>query len=236
LIKQFFIVIAVVLLGAASSLLFSVWLFPFMLTSPYFANFKFVKDFKEGRIVVNTTQQVYIQQNVALQSSLERVKQSIVTIQSGNKLSSGLVATSDGSVVTLAGSVPTSGTFSVFFQGQKATFSVITVDRPSNLALLKMDKNGLQTVGFAPADSVKLGQRVFLTAPTNTQQDNWFANEGIIREIDSGLIKTSILEKSIANGSPLFNSSGELVGLAFVDAQGGISAIPVSSIQQVLGL
>src|SRR3989344_273075 len=97
----------------------------------------------------------------------------------------------------------------------------------------------LQTVGFASLEKIKLGQRVFFVAPTSSLQDNWFVNEGIIKQIHLGqpqIIKTNILEKPIVNGSPLFNLSGELVGLNFIDLEGNISAVSVESIKEFLGL
>jgi S1-C subfamily serine protease len=248
IIKTLFVVAVMLLLGATGALIFNTSLLPYFLASAYFDDFKFVKDYKEGKIVVNKTEQVYIQENTAIENAIERVKSSIVVIgvpsaQTGKTIISGLIVTSDGTIITLANAVPTGrqaipadGNFKVFLQGESINFKVVKTDNKNNLALLKIEKSNLQTVGFASIDKIKLGQKVFLTAPTEAKQDNWFANEGIIREIDTEVIKTNISERPIANGSPLLNLSGELVGLNFIGSENKISAIPINKIQELLGL
>lgn len=228
-------VVGILLLGAAGALVFNVFLSPYFLASTYFENFQFVKDFKEGKIMVTKTDQVYIQENTALQNAIAKVKNSIVTVQ-GNYVASGLVVTSDGNIITLASAVSPNARVTIFLQREQQTAKVTKIDYKNNLALLKIDKNNLQTVAFADAVNLQLGQRVFLAAPTSITQDNWLANEGIVREIDAGAIKTSMTEKPIVAGGPLFDVTGELVGLNFFDADGRISAIPVSNIQNLLGL
>ncbi len=233
--KKVLTIIGILFLGALGALFFNVSVLPYFLASTYFENFQFIKDIKQGKIVVNKTNQVYIQENTAIEDAVLRVEKSIVTIE-GNYMTSGLIATSDGSIITLASAIPSNSNFNVFLQGEQVDFKVIKVDYENNLALLKIDKNNLQTVGFTDSDKIKLGQKVFLVAPTSTKQDNWFANEGIIREIDANSIKTDIVEKPSVTGGPLFNSAGELIGLNFVNSEGKISAIPINKIQKLLGL
>ena len=237
--STFFKAVGVLILGALGALLFVVFLLPYILVNPAFANYQFVKDFKEGKIVVNQKESIYIQDDTALQNSIEKVKGSLVTIQAQTPMS-GLIATSDGNIVTLAQGIPSSGNVNIFLQGQKETAKIVKVDTKNNLTLLKIEKNNLQTVPFANSNSIKLGQKVFLTVPTSIKQDNWLANTGIIKEIDTlpdarQLIKTTITETSITAGAPLFDLAGELVGISFVDSSGKILAIPIGNIQALLG-
>lgn len=190
--------------------------------------------------MVNKTEQVYIQENTATENAIEKLKNSVVTIQ-GKTVASGLIATSDGNIITLASVIPVSGNVVVFLpfgvaQGQQVSAHAVKIDYKSNLALIKIEKSNLQTVGFADTGKIKLGQRVLLVAPVSLQQDNWFANEGIVREIDVNSIKTNIVEKSTVAGGPLFNPAGELVGLNYIDQEGKISAVSVNKIQELLGL
>ena len=104
------------------------------------------------------------------------------------------------------------------------------------MALIKADKNNLPTVGFVDFDKIKLGQRVFLTAVSSIKNNTWLANEGIVRSFDNTIIKTNIFEKSVISGSPLFNISGELLGLNYIDLDGKIVAVPVNVIKTFLGL
>ncbi len=236
-------IIGVLLLGALGALIFNVVIFPYMLTNSYFERFQFVKYFKDGKIIVNPKESVYVQENSAIVDAIQRVKMSVVAIQSNTLgLRSGLVVTSDGLVATTA-SIITNGKFGVFLQGESVAATVVKTDYKNNVALLKLSKNDLQTVGFADSNMTALGQRVFLVAPLLTVSQPgtetvapWFVNEGIITEVTADRIKTNMVEKPSATGSPLFNPAGELVGLNVVDSEGKISTIPISSIQALLGL
>lgn len=230
IIKTILQTIFILIIGALGAFLFEFFVFPYMLADPSFESFQFVKNFKEGKVVVNQTQQVYIQENTALENSIKNAQKSVVAIKKNGAVAGfGLVATSDGSVVTLASLVPVGSKISIFLNGEALTYQIIKRDAKANIALLKVDKNNLPTVAFADFDKLLLGQRVFLAG------DN-FANEGIIRSFDSSFIKTNISEKSIASGTPLFNISRELVGLSFVDQDGKISAISLNTIKTFLGL
>jgi len=233
-------IVGVLVLGTLGALIFDVFLLPYFLLNPYFERFEFVKEFKAGKIIVNPTNQVYIQENDSVQNAILSVKNSVVAIEwqspSGIVLRGGLVATSDGSIVTLLNAIPANGIFSVFLQGKEVNYKIIKTDPKNNLALLKIDQNNLATVGFATQNKMQLGEEVFLVSSVSDKQDNWLVDEGIIREIDLNSVKTNISEKAVVSGSGLFNSFGQLLGLNFVDSDGKISAIPIDKIQALLGL
>ena len=240
-IKIISIIIGLLLLGALGALFFNVFILPYLLTNPYFEKFQFVKDFKSGKIIINPKEQVYIQENTALELAIGKVTKSVVAIQvttlAGNSYSgSGLIVTSDGLIIILAKLVPAGSKFNVFVNGQSIDFKVQKTDYKKNLVLIKVDKNDLPTVGFADFDKIKLGQRVFLTAFSSIKANDWLVNEGIVRSFNANAIKTNISEKSIAAGSPLFNISGELVGLNYIDSDGKISAISVNVMRDFLGI
>lgn len=235
-IKTLLVIIGILLLGAAGALIFNVSLLPYFLASTYFDDFQFVKDFKQGKIVVNPKEEIRIQENVALQDAITRVKKSVVTFQGASGVRQGLIVTSDGAIITLANGVVANGNIAVSIEGAPMNARVLKVDGKNNLALLKIEKQNLPTVGFINPAQLNLGQRVFLTAATSVKQDNWLANEGIVREIGLNSIKTNIIESRMASGSPLFTVTGELVGLNFADAEGKISAVPISKIKEFLGL
>ena len=239
--KIILIIAGIILLGALGALLFDVFVLPYLLTNSYFERFQFVKDFKSGKIIVNPKEQVYIQENMALENAIERVAKSVVAIQGTtltgkNYLGSGLIATSDGSIISLASLIPKGSKFNIFINGEKQNFKVEKQDLKNNLILIKIEKNNLPTVSFADFNKIKLGQRVFLTAVASTKISDWLVNEGIIRSFDENTIETNISEKSIINGSPLFNISSELVGLNYIDSDAKVSAVPISVIKTFLGL
>ncbi|MDO8741173.1 MAG: S1C family serine protease [Candidatus Woesearchaeota archaeon] len=240
-LKTILIVVGVLLLGALGALIFNMFVLPYLLTNTYFENFQFVKDFKSGKIIINSKEQIYIQENTALESAIERVLKSTVAIQvttlaGSSYIGSGLITTSDGLIVISANLIPAGSKFNIFINGEKVDFKIQKSDYKKNLILVKIDKNNLPTVGFADFNKIKLGQRVFLTSVSSIKTDDWLANEGIIRSFNENAIKTNISEKSVVLGSPLFNISGELLGLNYIDQDGRVSAIPVSIIKTFLGL
>ena len=126
-LKIVLIIIGILFLGALGAMLFNVFTLPYLLTNPYFERFQFVKDFKSGKIIVNPKEQVYIQENIALESAVERVSKSVVAIQgitlAGNSYAgSGLITTSDGLIITLATFAPKGSKFDVFINGEKVNF------------------------------------------------------------------------------------------------------------------
>lgn len=235
------IIVGILLLGALGALLFNVFVMPYLLTDSYFEKFQFVKDFKNGKIVINSKEQIYIQENVALENAIEKVSKSVVAIQvttstGSSYFGSGLIITSDGSIVTLASLTPKGSKFNIFINGEKTDFKVQKTDYKNNLTLIKIEQNNLPTVGFASFDKIKLGQRVFLTAFSSTKITDRLANEGIVKSFNEDIIKTNISEKSIITGSPLFNIYGELVGLNYIDSDNKVSAVPINTIKTFLEL
>jgi len=96
--------------------------------------------------------------------------------------------------------------------------------------------NSLNAVPVLYDIGFELGQRVFLAMPTSTKADNWIANEGIVRQISQDAVQTTISENSVLLGSPLFNTTGELVGMGATGKDGKIFAASISKIQALLGL
>src|SRR3989344_6511553 len=223
ILKSSFVVIGVLFLGALGALLFNFFALPYMVASLYFDRFQFVKDYKEGKIVVTQKEQIYIQETSAIENAIVKAQKSIVAIQNSTlAVKSGFIATSDGLIITLPSAVAAPSAAKVFLRGQQSDFTVEKMDIKNNLALLKVNKNNLQTVGFADPGRMKLGQKIFLVAPTSVGGENWLANEGIITEITEDVIRTNITEKLVANGSPMLNAAGQLVGLNVVDASGRV--------------
>jgi|SRR3989344_4094463 len=245
MLKVIFISLGVMLLGALGALLFTFFLLPQLITNPYFDQFQFVHDFKAGKIIINPKETTYIQESFAIEGAIERVKKSIVAIQStALGVRPGLVATADGNIVALANAIPASASFSVFLDSNVLQTTVVKRDVKNNLALLKADATNLSTVGFTSEDKIKLGQKVFFLLPVavdgfdaaESAEQGWLANEGNIRQISKDAIKTNISDSQNTNGAPAFNLAGELVGLAYKDTDGTVSIIPISKIKEFLGL
>lgn len=236
--KLVIFICSVFLGGLISGLIFQVFVFPYLLANSYFSKFQFIKNFKEGKIIINTKEQVIVAEETALEKAIAQVEKSVVGIQAktaeDNIYGSGLIATSDGLVITLADLAPAGASISVFYEGEKIKPQILKRDYKNNLALLKIEKTNLKTCGFCNGEEATLGERVFLIGITPTTLEE-VVNEGIVKSFNEEVIKTNITETGSLRGSPLFNIEGNLVGLNIIDSLGKVSAIPIQIIKTFAG-
>lgn len=237
--KLIILICSIFLGGLLSGLIFQTLIFPYLLVNPYFSKFQFVKNFKEGKIIINTKEEIIVQESVVLEKAIAQIEKAVVGVQTKTSektiSGSGLIIASDGLVITLAELVPAGGSFSVFIDGEKIKPQILKRDLENNLALLKIEKTNLKTCGFSAPEKIKLGVRVFLLG-INPPTLNPIVNEGIVKYFDENNIKTNIFESSSLKGSPLFNIEGDLVGLNTIDSAGKVIAIPVQKIKDFSGL
>ncbi|MFH1780568.1 MAG: serine protease [Candidatus Nealsonbacteria bacterium] len=242
--KNLFQIIALFVIGMAGGIFASQILWPYFVERPLFQQYKL----EQSPTYITQKQELtmYVQENTAIRESIQDVLPAVVGVKtktlSGEVLSgSGLVLTSDGLIVTLANLVPKGSEFSFFVDGKWPAFQILKRDLVHNMALIKLEKNGLKTRGFANLEKIKLAEPVFLlgtdfaavlsstTAPQNT------VNAGMITAFDDTLIETNIFERKNISGSPLFNIEGKVVGLTFIDQDGRVWAIPTDIIRAFAG-
>ena len=196
--------------------------------------------FGEKTVYVTEKQEIIIQENTALKNAIDKVEKTVVGIETKTKeeilYGSGLILTSDGLIVTLADLVPQGGDFSLFIEGRLTPFQILKRDLKDNLALIKVEKDNLATVGFASMDKVRLGERVFLVG-TIFEEGNISkeVNEGIVKYLDKDFIRTNIFERHSLIGSSLFTIEGEFLGLNTVDFWGRVDTIPVTKVRTFAG-
>ena len=235
--KKILLILSILLVGFLGALIFDFFVLPYLLTNSYYEKFEFVRQFKQGKIIVNPTEHIYIQESSAIEGAVQRAKKSIVGIESTSLgIGSGLITTSDGNVVAPLSIIPANGNFKVYFDGESVNFKIVKKDEKNNLVLLKIEKDKLQTVAFADENKTELAQRVFLVASLSSKKDDFLVNEGIISSFTKDIIKTNIIEGKNAIGAPLFNSFGQLIGLSVPGTEGKIFGVSVSVIRQFLGL
>lgn len=236
--KNIFKIIAILIIGAIGGLLFQVLILPYLFTNPYFEKFQFVKILKERKVIVNPKEEIIIQENVALQNAIEKVKNSIVGIKSISKTGkilegSGLILTSDGLVLTLSDLVPSGWETKIFLDNREVIPKIL--QRKNNLILLKIEEKNLATVSFADFEKMKLGERIFLIGKVPPPNGGWTVNEGIIKTFNEEILETNIFDTAFLQGSSLFNIDGQLMGLNKVDKYGRVSAISIKTIRESFG-
>ncbi|MBU0546708.1 serine protease [Patescibacteria group bacterium] len=213
-------------------------LWPYFIEKPLFYQYRL----EQNPIYLTEKKEITIIENTALQDAIEKVENTIVGVRTktinGNVLEgSGLIITSDGLFITLNDLIPKGSEFVFYINGQPISFQIIKRDAVQNLALIKVEKNNLSTVGFADLDKIRIGQRVFLIgALLDNKIIKKIANEGIIKSFNQELIETNIFEDDNLAGSPLFDIEGKCLGLSQIDSQGKIIAIPINQIKEFIGL
>lgn len=189
--------------------------------------------------MVNKEDKYYIEENTALVQIVDSVEDSVMGLESsGRATGSGLILTSDGLVVTLATNAPASSTPIISIDGDNSiTYQVLKRDIKNNLALIKVNKGSLTTEGFYDLSQLKIGTRVFVLSQIYSGSDFYpSVNEGIVKSFTSDIIKTNIVDAGAVNGSPVFDISGNTLGLAYKDSVNEINIIPVSKIRTFAGL
>jgi len=230
-------VLAIFILGIFGGIFADQILWPYLIERPLFYQYRL----EQSPVYVTERKEITVQENVALENAIEKVEKVVIGAKTVTKSQevlegSGLTVTSDGLLVTLAELVPKGSDFSFFVDGEQVSFQILKRDLKENLALVKVGKANLPTVGFADLEKIKLGERVFLVGIIFEKAGlQKIVNEGIVKSFSQDFIKTNIFEKNILKGSPLFNIEGEVLGINEIDSEGNIAAIPISKIKSFAG-
>ncbi|MFF8590189.1 S1C family serine protease [Streptomyces sp. NPDC015220] len=172
---------------------------------------------------------------------------SVVQIQAGNELGSGVVYDDKGHIVTNAHVVGNEKRFHVTTAGSEATFTATLVSSypEQDLAVVKLDKvpHGLKAASFGDSEKVEVGQIVLaMGSPLGLSSS---VTQGIVsatgRTVSEGqggggtgatianMVQTSAAINPGNSGGALVNLDGQVIGiptLAATDPQLGGSAAP----------
>lgn len=237
MLKNLLKIIVIFIFGMAGGIFADQIFWPYFVERPLFYQY----DLDRPPVYVAETKEIVIRENVALQEVILKVEKAVVGVRTqaatGKALEgSGLIATSDGLLVTLAELVPAGSAFTFFVEGNPLSYQVLRRDLENNLALVKLEGANFSTAGFADLDKLRAGERVFLLGASHPLDGSKIVNEGIVKEFDENSVKTNISENQQLSGSPLFNIEGKVLGLITIDRQGRVSAVPISTIRTFLGL
>lgn len=195
-----------------------------------------------------TIQQVYAAVNPATV---------LVVAEMGEKASigTGVILTEDGYIVTNHHVVADAdeGTVVVqFYSGEEYPAAIVGTDSMNDIALLKIEAEGLQTVTVGDSDEVEVGETV--EAIGNPLGDLTFTmTAGYIsaldREIDAdgtpiNMLQTDAAINSGNSGGPLFDMNGNIIGVTTAKVSGttetGVTieglgfAIPINDVLRVV--
>lgn len=238
MVKNIFKILAIFIIGMGGGIFADQIFWPYFVERPLFYQYRL----EPAPVFVTEKKEIYIQENVALKNAIEKVEKTVIGVKTETKAGkilegSGLILTTDGLVVTLAELVPPGSAFNFFVEGEKAKYQILKRDLENNLALIKLEKTNLPTVGFADLEKLKLGERVLLVGIIFDKQTiKKTVNEGIVTNFDQNSIKTNIFEKNNLAGSPLFDIEGRVLGLNMINKEGKVIAVPISQIRKFANL
>ena len=143
----------------------------------------------------------------------------------GQSSGSGVIITADGEIVTNAHVVAGAATISVRIPGETEPRPAVVVasDPSRDLALLRIDADGLLPATFADPDDIRVGDGVVAVGYALGLDGDPTVTAGIVSALDRtsaddtlalrGLIQTDAPISSGNSGGPLVNALGEVVGI-----------------------
>jgi serine protease Do len=136
-------------------------------------------------------------------------------------LGSGFIISADGYVLTNAHVVRDAGEVIVRLAGSKREYKakIVGADRPTDVALLKVDGSGLPTVELGSVEDLEVGAWVVamglpfgfdntITAGVVSAKRRWLPNETYVP-----FIQTDAVVNPGSSGGPLLDLAGEVVGI-----------------------
>jgi S1-C subfamily serine protease len=185
---------------------------------------------------------------------VENSTESVVTISTGEKdIGTGFIISNDGLIVTNKHVVADINAQYRAIIGKDLITDVINIyrDPVTDLAIIKVNKTGLKTVFLGDSDKIKVGQTV-IAIGTALGEFRSTVTRGVISGTGRGITAGSPFEGSERldnviqtdaainpgnSGGPLFNLSGEVIGVNVATSQGAQSigfALPINLVKESL--
>lgn len=232
----------VFLVGGIAGVVFGQILLPQLASVSFLNKIDWIAKTRECTTIVNKTEKIYLTEDTAFQEIIGKIGNSVVAVRSekrkigGNEIlteGSGFILTGDGLIIT-AGNLAHSlaDYFLVIKNGKEIEAKLLKRDEQNNLALLKIEETNLPVVGLGDSGNLKLGETVFLFGIDN-KDFMPFINLGFVRSMN-GDLGLSFKGSQLANGSPLMNIKGEVVGLNLIDKDGNIKVVFDEKIRELI--
>ena len=253
--------VACVCVAFASSIL-TASIFSFGLAKGQFLNPSSGSTSTKTSIVTESTDEA------AVQAVAEAVSPSVVGIvvatssqsffgtgTSSESEGSGIIYSEDGYIITnyhvISDAVESNGKISVYLESDSTTAisaTVVGYDVSADLAVVKIDKNGLPSIEIGKSSDLKVGQTAIAVGNPGGMDFMGSVSKGIISGLDRtiqlentteiNLIQTDAAINPGNSGGALVNSSGQLIGvnsakMASENFEGMGFAIPVDDVVEI---
>jgi S1-C subfamily serine protease len=150
----------------------------------------------------------------------ELARKSLARITRGSSVGSGVIASSDGLIVTNEHVIHEPGSVRVRLpDGRDAFADLLVADREVDLALLRVPLSGLQPVHFADTSQLHAGDAVVVAGfaldlpgePTITR--GVFSGRRLLPDAPIEYLQTDAAMNPGVSGGPMLNLAGEVVGI-----------------------
>jgi S1-C subfamily serine protease len=206
-------------------------------------------------LVLNKKETINIKKEIVDEESMvtrvvEKAIPSVVTIKIEKDIGTGFIVSNDGLIVTNKHVVAdTQAKYKVVI-GNNEEVEVINIYRDplNDLAILKINKNNLVTLDLGDSDVLKAGQSVIAIGTALGEFRSTVTTgvisglgrgitAGVVGELEklSNVIQTDAAINPGNSGGPLFNSSGEVIGVNVAVSQNGQNigfALPINLIKE----
>lgn len=180
---------------------------------------------------------------------VEKATPSVVTIRTERDIGTGFVVSTDGLIVTNKHVVVDMGTkYKVIIGKEEIEVKNIYRDPLNDLAIIKIDKTGLNSLILGDSDKLKVGQLV-IAIGTALGEFRSTVTTGVISGLGRGITAgevgeaeklTNVIQTDAAinpgnSGGPLFNSSGQVIGVNVAVSQSGQNigfALPINLVKE----
>lgn len=174
----------------------------------------------------------------------ESVSPSVVNVNAGRKGGTGIIWSGDGHIVTadhVLGNAPAPRV--LLSDGRELEAKVVGRDRYTDVALLKVDAEGLRPIQTGRAEDLKVGQ--FILALANAFGRKAAATSGIVTShsrrmrgwwgvvIEDAVVSDAKLNPGYSGG-PLVDASGKMLGMNVAYFAGRGIAVSIDSLKRVV--
>lgn len=258
----------VFVLGGLGGVFFDRSLLPRLRTSELGSKSELLRRLGENVTIINRTEQVTVREDDSVNAIASRAAASVVNIisiadeapkrsieqQPKSRSGTGVIATSDGMIVTYRSAISETGArYKVFLQSSQAhDAELVGIDEFTNLAYLKINASNLPAITFGDSDDLRPGKKLIAIGNSFGEYQNRFS-AGLLSNIAKtfpvsgqalsssekleGVFETDFNNQREYVGGPAISYSGDLagiVGMAMVDGEAHYFQIPSNGVKESL--
>lgn len=175
----------------------------------------------------STDKTIYIQSNP--EQLAKQLSDSVVMLQTDAVQGSGVVISEDGLIATNYHVVKDAQTMKILFQDTtiyQDAVSIVSLNPHRDLALIKINKNGLIPASIHPNTSLNEGQAVIAIGSPSGRLNQ--TTTGVIESVNQNVINSSALLERGSSGGGLFDQNGNLIGISAAVSDTGYNfSIPI---------